>query len=295
MDKYLVNGATGNIGRYVVQELLALNKKVVAAVRDAEKSKSLFKEDSNLNLIEFDFLNKESFAKALDGVSAVFLVRPPNLADPKNDMVPFLKAVKAKGISKIVFVSLLGVEKNPIVPHRKIEDAIKNLNIPYVFLRPSFFMQNLTSNHQDEIKERDEIYIPAGRARTSFIDTRDIATAAANTLINKKYKNESFTLTGKEAIDYYEVALILSKVLGREIIYKNPSLMKFRKDRIQRGTPQEFANVMTLLYLMTKLNTAKKVTSDLEMLIKKEPISFSQFASDHSHYWQKVGETKWVF
>ena len=64
-------------------------------------------------------------------------------------MLPFLQAAKEKGIEKIVFVSLLGVEKNPIVPHRKIENIIKDLSIPYVLLRPSFFMQNLNTNHRE--------------------------------------------------------------------------------------------------------------------------------------------------
>ncbi len=60
---------------------------------------------------------------------SIFLVRPPNLADPQKDMLPFLQAAKEKGVEKILFVSLLGVEKNPIVPHRKIENMIKDRKV----------------------------------------------------------------------------------------------------------------------------------------------------------------------
>lgn len=59
---------------------------------------------------------------------------------------------KEIGIKHIVFLSLLGVEKNPIVPHAKIEAMIKASGIPYTFLRPSFFMQNLLSQHGDELR-----------------------------------------------------------------------------------------------------------------------------------------------
>ena len=285
MDKYLVTGASGNIGKYVVEELLTLNKDIKAAVHNIEKAKSIFKDKENIELVKFDFLDKNTFDKALEGVRAIFLVRPPSLAKPEKDMLPFLEAAKEKGIEKIVFVSLLGVEKNPIVPHRKIEDMIKKLSIPYVFLRPSFFMQNLNTNHREEIRKRDELYIPAGKSKTSFIDTRDIGRAVAITLIDEKYKNTAITLTGKEAIDYYQVSNTLSEVLKRNIEYKNPSLLSFRKERIKRGTPKEFANVMTLLYLMTKLGTAKDITYDLEKLIGREPISFKQYAMDHKDYW----------
>lgn len=75
---------------------------------------------------------------------------------------------------------------------------IKELNIPYVFLRPSFFMQNLNTNHLEEIKERDELCIPAGNSKTSFIDTRDIARAAAISLADEDYQDVGITLTGKQ-------------------------------------------------------------------------------------------------
>lgn len=285
MDKYLVTGSSGNIGQYVVDELLIFEKDIKAAVHNIEKAKILFKDKGNVELVKFDFLDKRTFENALEGVRAIFLVRPPILAEPQKDMLPFLQAAKEKGIEKIVFVSLLGVEKNPIVPHKKIEYIIKDLSIPYVFLRPSFFMQNLNTNHREEIKERDELYIPAGKSKTSFIDTRDIARAAAISLIEDKYTNIAITLTGKEAIDYDEVSKTLSEVLERNIEYKNPSLLKFRNESIKRGTPKEFANVMTLLYLMTKLGTAKDITYDLEKLIEREPISFKQYAMDYKDYW----------
>lgn len=285
MNKYLVTGASGNIGQYVVHELTMLKKDVKAAAYNLEKAEDLFKDKDGVEVVKFDFLDKKTFDDALEGVRAIFLVRPPNLASPEKDMLPFLQVAKEKGIEKIVFVSLLGVEKNPIVPHRKIENMIRDLKIPYVFLRPSFFMQNLNTNHREEIQQRDELYIPAGRSKTSFIDTRDIAKAAAISLVHDKYKDVGITLTGKEAIDYWQVSNILSQVLGRKITYKNPSLLSFRKERIKRGTPKAFANVMTLLYLMTKLGTAKDITDDLEKLIGREPISFKQYAIDHKDNW----------
>ena len=284
MGIFLVTGATGNIGQYVVGELIHLNKEVRAAVHNLERGSETFK-DSSVSLIKFDFLDSSTYENALDGVEGIFLMRPPSLANPERDMLPFLQVAKKKGVKKIVFISLLGVEKNPVVPHRKIEKMLRELGVPYCFLRPSFFMQNLNTNHREEIKQRNELFIPAGKSKTSFIDTRDIGRVAAITLINEKYNNKAFTLTGKVAINYYEVADIMTEVLGRKILYKNPGLLRFRKERINRGTPKAFATVMMFLYLMTKLGTAKEITHDLEKLLGREPISFKQYVIDHKENW----------
>jgi len=183
MGKYLVTGATGNIGQYVVSELINLNKEVRAGVHNLERASETFKA-ANVSLIKFDFLDSSTYENALDGVEGIFLMRPPSLANPERDMLPFLQVAKKKGVKKIVFISLLGVEKNPVVPHRKIEKMLRELGVPYCFLRPSFFMQNLNTNHREEIKQRNELFIPAGKSKTSFIDTRDIGRVTCENLQN---------------------------------------------------------------------------------------------------------------
>lgn len=268
MSRYLVTGATGNIGKYVAEGLVALGESVFAASRS-----------------NFDFLKPETFSEALSGVQAVFLVRPPQLADPQKDMAPFLDAASQAGVKKIVFISLIGVEKNPVVPHRKIEAMIKERGFDYCFLRPGFFMQNLNTNHCEEIRDRDVLYIPAGSSKTCFIDTRDVAAAAVVALRSDRCNNRCYTLTGSRAVTYDTVAQLLTQNLGRAIKYQKPSLWAFRQDRIRRGTPKAFANVMTLLYVMTRLGTAKQVTSDFTELVGRPPIELERYIQDHLQYW----------
>lgn len=139
-----------------------------------------------------------------------------------------------------MFLSLLGVEKNPIVPHHKIEKIIKKSGIPYTFLRPSFFMQNLISQHGEELRKEKEIYVPAGKGKTSFIDVRDIGTVTARILTENGHENKGYSLTGTEALDYYEVAEILSEELGETIKYVNPSVLQFRDKMLTKGIQKEF-------------------------------------------------------
>ena len=205
MTKVLVIGSTGNIGSYVLEKLIEKEVVVKAAVRNKEKGQKFFS-NNHIEVVEFDFLRQDTFDEALKGTTKIFLMRPPQLANPKEDMLPFLEKAKRSGVEHIVFVSLLGVEKNPIVPHRKIEEFIRNLDFQYTFLRPSFFMQNLNTTHREDILIRNELFIPVGKAKTSFIDTRDIAEIAAISLTEEEHINKAYTLTGHEAITYDEMA-----------------------------------------------------------------------------------------
>ncbi|MCU0509261.1 MAG: NmrA family NAD(P)-binding protein, partial [Anaerolineae bacterium] len=93
---------------------------------------------------------------------------------------PAIDAAQAAGVKQIVFLSLMGV--NPRVPHYKVEQKILATGLPYTFVRPSFYMQNLDTFYRDDIRLRDELFVPAGGAKTSFIDVRDIGAVAAMAL-----------------------------------------------------------------------------------------------------------------
>ncbi|ERI94999.1 NmrA family protein [Clostridiales bacterium oral taxon 876 str. F0540] len=284
MEKILVTGFTGNVGSFVGKYLKEEGINYKAAVRNVKKAKEIYGE--NNDYVEFDFEKASTFDKALDDVDKVFLMRPPAVSDAKRYVKPFIEKAKEKGIKQIVFLSLMGIEHNPIPPHYKIEKFIVESGIPYTFLRPSFFMQNLDTTHRFDIKENNNLFIPAGKSKSSFIDTRDIGEAAAKVLVEDGHLNKAYTLTGAEALDYYEVAEIFSKTLGRKVIFSNPSPLKFRKVMIDRGIDKSFANVMVGLYMSTKMGMAKKVTPELEKLLGRKPISLEKYVQDYVECWK---------
>lgn len=283
---FFITGATGNIGSYVAKELAELGHCVKVGIRQPENAGDHLIHE-HIEAVPFDFLKPDSFDPALNNTDGVLLIRPPQLANPEQDMLPFIHAAKKAGISRIVFVSLLGVERNPFVPHRKIEQYIRSSGINYTFLRPSFFMQNLTTTHRQDIAVHQLLDVPVGKALTSFIDTRDIASVAAVCLLSHRHYNQSYTLTGNRAIGYDEVADTLSRVLEKPIRYQPKSPVGFRKRLLREGTPKAFANVMTLLYLMTWAGTAKQTTRTVQDMLQREPITLNQFVHDHKAGWIK--------
>ncbi|WP_121639819.1 NmrA family NAD(P)-binding protein [Virgibacillus sp. Bac330] len=278
--KVLVTGASGNVGKYVVHELLQMGEHVVAAGTNLEKLNHLFGGD--IEKVILDFQDLKTYQHALYGVNRVFLMRPPHLGKA-DDLFPFIDAMKHYDIEFVSFLSLMGIEKNTFPPHYKIEKYIESVGIPYGHIRPGFFMQNISGIHAAEIKEKKQIFIPAGKSKTSFIDAEDIGLSIATILHDAgKYENTAHTITGPEALDYYQIAEILTKVTGSKITYAKPGFLRYRNYYVKkRGLNKSYVNVTVALYFMTRLGTAKHITTDFTKLTGKQPCTFEDFAKKH--------------
>ena len=279
MGRILVTGATGNVGSFVAKYLIELGEDVVCGGTNIDRLNHLYKSADN---VIFDFTKEETYSNALDHVDRVFLMRPPHLGKPE-DLYPFIKRLKENNIKLVSFLSLMGVEKNTIPPHHKIEKYIESINLPYAHIRPGFFMQNISGIHAEEIKKLDTIFIPAGKSKCSFIDAEDIGLATATVLHNfKQYTNTAHTITGGESLDYYQIADILSIILKREITYVKPGFIKYRNYYIKnRKLDKAYVNVTVALYFMTRMGTAESITEEFERITGKKPKSFKQFALDN--------------
>jgi nucleoside-diphosphate-sugar epimerase len=144
-------------------------------------------------------------------------------------------------------------------------------------------MQNISGIHSVEIRECDEIFVPAGNSRTSFIDARDIGLSVATVLHEaEKYKNTAHTITGPESLSYFQIAEILSQITGRKIEYKKPGFLKYRKRYVKkRGLDRNYVNVTLALYFMTRLGTAGMITEEFSKITGMKPRTFRQFVEDH--------------
>lgn len=286
MGRILVTGASGNVGKYVAQYALKNGQKITVAGTHPETLAKMF--GDRAKIARFDFTDPSTFRDVLDDVDRVFIMRPPHLGKPE-ELKPFIDALKSKGGIKLVcFLSLIGVENNPVPPHHKIEKYIEQADLPYCHIRPSFFMQNISGVHAFEIKYFNRIVVPVKKALTSFIDAEDIGEMTAKILSEPQlHQNQGYSITGSEAIDYWNVAKILSKELGREIIYTNPKPSFAKKYWITvRGLEKEYCNVMGMLYMMTRLGTAKKVTPVFEQVMGRKAQTFQQFVKKNIGSWQ---------
>lgn len=287
-DLIVVTGATGNVGAPLVEDLLARGAHVRVVSTNPDSARQRFGERPEYARLVFG--DASTYSEAFSGADKVFVVRPPEISNVGRDMLPALNAAAWAGARHFVLLSLQGAERNPVVPHRKLELHLERSGLAYTFLRPSFFMQNLTTTHLQDLRERAEVYVPAGQGRTSFIDARDIAAVAARVLTEPGWAGKALELTGTEALTYSEVARLLSQASGRAITYPDPSPIAFYQRWRARGKPAAFILVMEALYAVSRFGLAGRVTPETGRVLGRPPISFAQFARDYAGVYAGAGQ-----
>ena len=141
----LVTGATGNVGGALVRLFEAAGRPVRAGMLAPERVALR----EGVVTVPLDFTQPATFDAALRGIRRLFLIRPPAISDVKATLFPFIEAAERAGVAHVVLLSLQGAEKNPVVPHRKVEKRLLASPLAWSFLRPSFFMQNLLTKHRE--------------------------------------------------------------------------------------------------------------------------------------------------
>ncbi len=283
MKNILITGATGNVGLAVIKALSEIRHQlnIIAGVRDLETDKEKLAA-YNISLKQFDFTDITSYASALAYCDILFLLRPPQISAVEKYFKPLIHTAKEVGITHIVFLSVQGVEKSKIIPHHKIEKLIIESKIPFTFLRPAYFMQNFTTTLRNDLVNKKSIFLPAGNAKFTLIDVRDIGTVAAKILMDvTKHINKSYELTCNEKWTFKEMAAQLSKGLGINIQYQSPNLLHFYLTKRKEKMPSMLILVMIMLHYFPRFQKEPSITNWVEKITGKQPTTFNQFINNN--------------
>lgn len=286
MTRVLVTGASGNVGQEVVRALLNDNVVVVAADRRGERVTAQF--GDRVVATRLDFLDRATWAGALQGAQHLFLMRPPAISDVDKNLNPFVDFARTRGVDHVVFLSVAGAGKNKIVPHRKVEDHLRARSDHFTNLRPGFFAQNLQSSYRDDIVSDDRIYLPAGDQPVNWIDVRDIAEVVAIVLREpERHRGESYTLAGPGPVPWSEVTSALTSALGRPIQYVPASVFGYARHLSRRGLPRGAILVQTILHFLLRFGQGATVDPTLERLLGRPGRSVRDYITDHAALWTR--------
>jgi len=254
------------------------SNEVIAAVRDIEKAKRLFEGYDRLQYVHFDFENPATFKEATHNVDRFFLLRPPHLADVGKYFRPLIEILKKQQIKEIVFLSVQGAEKSKVIPHNQIERLIKELNFDFIFLRPSYFMQNLTTTLLDDIKFKRQIILPSGRAKFNWIDIENIG-EACSILLNgfPEFKNREIEITGDENENFEKVVGLINKLIARPIRFRNVKPWTYYQIKKKEGMEKGLILVMIMLHFLPRFQKESKISDFYEKLTGKKPTSLIDF------------------
>lgn len=236
----LVTGATGTVGRQVVQHLLQRGAKVRALVRTPANANL----PAGADLHQGDQLDVDALRTAFNGVSTLFLLNAV-VADEFTQALITLNVAREAGVKRVVYLSVIHSDRYVNVPHfagkHGVERMIEQMGFSATILRPAYFMDNdLTV--KDVVQGYGIYPMPIGGKGLAMIDTRDIAEIAALELIARDQAAEDSAVTrlnlvGPEALTGADVAGIWSDVLGRPIAYGGDDTAGFEQNLRQFMPP----------------------------------------------------------
>jgi uncharacterized protein YbjT (DUF2867 family) len=285
-ETILITGATGTVGSEVVKQLSAKGENIIVKAAARSATDNTFENLNRVQVVQLDYDKPDSLAVALKGVDKLFLLTPfqSNMVDLTSNLVSEAKKAKVKYIAK---QSVMGADAEPgITPgrlHRQAEKIIEESGIPFTFLRPNYFMQNFVNYYSNLIRSQGAFYMPAGDAKVSFVDVRDIAAVAVKSLINdNQQKGRAYNITGGEALTYGQAAEILSKAVGKKINYVNVTDQDARKGMKDMSMDEWTIKSMIELFEITRAGYVSEISPIVEQVTGNKPITFSQFAKDYA-------------
>jgi uncharacterized protein YbjT (DUF2867 family) len=278
----LVTGASGTVGRPVLEEVVKTGKPVKAMYRKAEDARSA---PAGVATVIADFADKASLAKALQGIDTLYLVCSPipQLVELESNVID---ACKQAGVSYVVLNSALGAGDYPkSFPswHRQVEDKLKSSGLRYAIFRPNSFMQNIGTYMAPSIREQGAFYAAMGDAKLSLIDVRDIAAIVANALTNPAaFAGMTIDLNGPQAFSYPEIAEKISRVTGRTVKFVNIPEAAQRKSMLELGMPEWQVNaLLDLQQYYTVAGKGVEVTPPIKDFLGRAPATLDQYLNEN--------------
>jgi uncharacterized protein YbjT (DUF2867 family) len=281
----LVTGATGNVGRQVVEQLTSRGADVRALVRDPAKANF----PTGVSVVQGDLLDVDSLRTAFDGVSTLFLLNAV-VPDEFTQALVALNVARDAGIERIVYLSVIHSDVYVNVPHFAgkfgVERMLQQMGFNATILRPAYFMDNdLTI--KDVVFQHGVYPMPIGSKGLAMIDTRDIGEIAALELIRRESSatplpTEVINLVGPDTLTSTDVSGIWSDVLGRSIAYGGDDSAGFERN-LRNFMPAWMAYDMRLMGERFVTDGMRPESGDVERLtaLLGRPLrSYRAFASE---------------
>jgi uncharacterized protein YbjT (DUF2867 family) len=276
----LVTGATGRVGRGVVDQLTAAGVPVRALTRRSAGAAAL---PASVDIVTGDLTVPESLDAGLRGADAVFLVwtAPPATA-------PAVVERLAAYARRVVFLSSphqtphpFFQQPNPMAElHADIERLIAAAGLESTIIRPGMFASNVVPWWAAAIRAHAAVRWPYGAAETAPVDDRDVAAVAARILREDGHAGGDYVLTGPESLSQAEQVRIIGDVLGRRVPFQELSPDQFRSETEGRW-PRPVVDMLLTAWSAT-IGRPAYITSTVSDILRSAPRSFRQWVADHA-------------
>ncbi|ARF74542.1 NAD(P)-dependent oxidoreductase [Kitasatospora albolonga] len=243
----VVTGATGELGRLVIDELLATVPagEIAAVVRNKEKAAALAARGVELRIADYD--HPETLAGAFRPGDRVLLISGSEVGKRVAQHTAIIDAARAAGVAQLAYTGILGGPDADFLladEHKATEQLILDAGLPYTFLRNGWYTENHTA-HLAAALEHGAVVANAGEGRIASAARADYAAAAAAVVTGEGHLGKVYELSGDTAWSFAEFAALLSEATGKEIAYKNVPAAVHQEILVGAGLPEGFAAILT--------------------------------------------------
>jgi len=281
----LATGATGRVGRHVVQQLVNRGADLRVLVRDPSKASF----PASVEVVQGDLLDIDSLRTAFAGVRTLFLLNAV-AGDEFTQALIALNVARESGVERVVYLSVIHADRFVNVPHFAVksgaERMIERMGFSTTILRPSYFIDNELMI-KDVILNHSVYPMPIGGKGVAMVDARDIAEVAAIELIRRdqapgKLPIETINLVGPDTLTGSDVAAIWSDVLGRAVAYGGDDPSAFEQN-LATVMPKGMAYEMRLMaerYVSDGMIPAAGDVERLTRMLGRPLHSYRSFAKE---------------
>jgi uncharacterized protein YbjT (DUF2867 family) len=259
----LVLGATGKTGRRVIERLEARNVPVRIGSRSAP--------------LPFDWEDSSTWAKALQGVDALYISYFPDLAAPgAADAIQLLTDLALKaGVRRMVLLSGRGEPEA-----QRCEEIVRACPVEWTVVRASWFAQNFSESYFLDPILAGEVELPAGDIGEPFVDADDIADVAVAALTEEGHAGQLYEVTGPRLLTFAEAIAEIGRACGREIRYRQIPIATYADMMAQMQVPQPVISLVTYLFSEVLDGRNASTTDGVMRTLKRAPRDFRDYARD---------------
>jgi len=285
-DTLLVTGASGQLGRLVLDALLASGKvapaNIIATTRDTAKLDAYAQKGVTVRAADFD--DPASLDAAFAGAGKVLILSTDALDKPGRRLAQHKAAVaaaKKAGAKHILYTSMPQPDDSRVTfapDHLGTEEAIKATGIPYTILRDGWYAENLFMSLPHAL-QTGSWYTASGNGRLAHITRADTAAAIAGALLSAGNESRTYTLTGTKSHTADEIAAIVSAATGKPLNVVHVTDAQLAESLKAAGLPEGFIPTVVSFDTNTREGKIAMVTDDAEKLSGRKPTSFEDFVT----------------
>ncbi len=279
--RILVSGASGTVGRAVVERLSRAGASFRAGYSSEAKVDAA--RAAGLDAVRCDFARPDTIVAALDDVDRLFLLAGGREEQTALEIAAVRAATDAR-VEHVVKLSVWGAAEESFSfarIHRPIERALEASGLGWTFLRPNGFLQNLVRYHGAALRHDGVLAVPAASAAISHVDIRDVADVAVACLLEPGHAGRAYALSGVDALSWYDIATRLENALGRRVRYVPLSEEQARAGMLDAGIPPWNVEWLLDLSRYYRAGHAALVTGDVRSVLGRDAIAFDTFLHDH--------------